>query len=118
MKSAESDAHRRKLEHPRLEALPDTLAGRILGLVHSIDRPVNCFPSHHISTATTTALAVWRQNSRWGIVFGALAALISISTLFVKQHFVIDVVGGLAIAWLTYLVSFPGDRRSRRPRTD
>ena len=105
------------IEYPRMEALPDTLAGRILGLVHGIDRPVNCFPSHHIGTATTAALAVWRQNRRWGIVFAVIAGLIAVSTLFVKQHYVLDVLAGFGVAALTYALSYPAGSPAR-PETN
>src|SRR5204863_3897699 len=42
------------VEYPRIFAIPDTLAGAVLAFVHLLDRPVNCFPSHHVSTAFTT----------------------------------------------------------------
>ena len=95
------------VEMPRDDALPATLAGRLLALVHFLDRPVNCFPSHHVATAVTTFLAIRRQNAVWGLLFGLIAALIAISTVLVKQHYVVDVAAGIAVAAFTYVLSFP-----------
>src|SRR5262245_4502553 len=100
--------------YPRLAPLPDTISGRVLAFVHVLDQPVNCFPSHHVSTAFTTWLAVRRQNRSWGALFGLIAAGIAVSTLFVKQHYIVDVPAGIAVAALTYGLSFPRDKRPKR----
>lgn len=97
---------------PRDLAIPDTIAGHVLSFVHVLDRPVNCFPSHHVSTAFTTFFAIRRQSTPWGTVFGLLAALIAVSTLLVKQHYIVDVPAGIAIACATLWFSFP-PRRSQ-----
>jgi membrane-associated phospholipid phosphatase len=99
------------VEYPRVHPLPATGAGPLLALVQALDRPVNCFPSHHISTSITTFLAVFRQDRRWGSLFGAAAALVAVSTLFIKQHYVVDIPAGIAVACLTYCLTFP--RRGR-----
>jgi membrane-associated phospholipid phosphatase len=98
------------VEYPRLYVIPHDLSGRFLSFVQVLDRPVNCFPSHHISTAFTTFFAVRRQHRGWGAVFGVIAVLIALSTLFVKQHYLVDVPAGIGVAWLTYILSFPSQR--------
>lgn len=62
----------------------------------SFDPPGNTFPSLHVATTVTAALMlkdtkVWWAWAIWG-------AAISLSTLTVKQHFVADVAGGIAVA--------------------
>ena len=99
------------VEYPRVHTLPGTAAARLLAFVQAVDRPVNCFPSHHISTSFTTFFAVFRQDRRWGGLFGAAAVLVAVSTVFVKQHYVVDIPAGIGVACLTYYLSFP--RRSR-----
>jgi membrane-associated phospholipid phosphatase len=99
------------VEYPRIVPLPDTIFGRLLAFVHVLDRPVNCFPSHHIATSFTTFFAIARQNRKWGAVFGVAAALVALSTVFVKQHYVVDIPAGIAVACLTYVVSFPPRKR-------
>ena len=95
------------VEYPRTFPLPGTLTGHLLAFVHTLDRPVNCFPSHHVSTAFSTFFAIRRQSASWGAIFGIVAALVALSTLFVKQHYLVDVPAGIAIACLTYWISFP-----------
>lgn len=93
--------------YPRLLQVPDSIAGHLLHFVHYLDRPVNCFPSHHVSTAFTTFFVIRRMNARWGALFGGVACLIAISTLFVKQHYIVDVPAGILVAILTYYLAFP-----------
>jgi len=99
------------VEYPRVLPIPDTLFGRLLAFVHVLDRPVNCFPSHHIATSFTTFFAIARQDRRWGAVFGVAAALVALSTVLVKQHYVVDIPAGIGVACLTYVLSFPPLRR-------
>jgi membrane-associated phospholipid phosphatase len=101
------------VEYPRVLPIPDTIFGHLLAFVHVLDRPVNCFPSHHISTSFTTFFAIARQNRAWGAVFGVAAVLVALSTVFVKQHYVVDVPAGIAVACLTYVLSFPPLTRKR-----
>jgi membrane-associated phospholipid phosphatase len=109
------------VELPRENPIPDSLSGHLLAWVHRLDRPVNCFPSHHVSTAFTTFFAVRRQEPIWGGVFGVCAVMIAISTLFVKQHYLVDVPAGIGIACLTLWLSFPRSSpisRARKAATD
>lgn len=71
--------------------------------LYSIDTPTNVFPSVHVVGAIGAAWAVWdgcpsrqRPFLRWGTV--VLAVLICLSTLFIKQHSVLDVISGTALA--------------------
>ena len=75
------------------------LSERFLAFVQSIDGRSNCFPSMHCSVAMLTALHL---VPHFGPVIFAFPALIGLSCLFTKQHFVIDVPFGLALGWTTY----------------
>ena len=86
--------------------LPDTVGGHLLSFVHLLDGPGNCFPSHHVSTAFTTFFVIRRQDAPWGAVFGGIAGLIAISTVFVKQHYIVDLPAGIAIACFTFYLSY------------
>ncbi len=59
----------------------------------------NYFPSLHVTLATSAALVLSRQRGRvdWPMVLWAGA--IAVSTLFVHQHHLFDVVGGLLLAF-------------------
>ena len=61
------------------------------------DKPYNAFPSLHVAFCWLIALASW-DRTPWRVPLVALVAAISVSTLFVKQHFAVDVLAGLAVA--------------------
>ena len=68
-----------------------------------VDTNTNVFPSVHVVGSAGAALAVWDSPRlraqpllRWGVVL--LAALICVSTLFIKQHAILDVVSGLVLS--------------------
>lgn len=75
-----------------------------LRIVYSADGPRNNFPSLHVAHACVSALTCWRVHRGVGLAAGLWAALIALSTLFTKQHYVIDVISGLALAGVAYVV--------------
>ncbi len=62
----------------------------------SFDLPGNTFPSLHVATTVTAALMLKDTKVWW--LWAIWASAISLSTLTVKQHFVADVAGGIAVA--------------------
>lgn len=62
---------------------------------------VNCFPSMHTSIAFSAIVLVLREKSKWyrAIVIGYCSSII-LSTLYLKIHWVIDVVAGMLFAYL------------------
>lgn len=82
---------------PELEV--DGLSSWMLSVIYSMDEPTNCFPSMHC----LLTYMVFRQSLHcdsvrpWMKVFaGLVTVLVCLSTVFVKQHVVLDVIGGLA----------------------
>ncbi len=76
----------------------DALTQMIRG-VYASDNPYNDFPSLHTSLSTILAIHWWRLDKRIGIPVAIWVALIVASTVFVKQHYVADVVAGLLLAF-------------------
>ncbi|CAH1191121.1 phosphatase PAP2 family protein [Paenibacillus sp. JJ-223] len=75
---------------------------RIIGMVYSSDQPYNCFPSIHVLTsylmlrgARVFSKINWRLTA-------AMSTLIMISTVFVKQHVVVDIAGGVLVGELCF----------------
>jgi membrane-associated phospholipid phosphatase len=86
---------------------PQELAGltmKAFALLYAVDSPTNCFPSLHISLAWLSALGVMRESKKLGLFVGLWAMLISVSTMTTKQHYIVDVAGGLAITMLCYFL--------------
>ena len=68
------------------------------------DPPTCCLPSLHVATATLSGLACYRVHRPTGCVALLIAILISLSTLFVRQHFIADVLLGTGLALLFYFL--------------
>ena len=77
---------------------PDSRVEWCLALLYAIDRPSNCFPSLHVSTVLLAALSVRGVDETLAAVAMGLAVAVSASTLLVKQHWLVDVAGGAALA--------------------
>ena len=68
------------------------------------DNPFNDFPSLHTALSTILALHWRRLDARLGTLATIWVTLIVLSTVFIKQHYVPDLVAGLllafAVSWL------------------
>ena len=88
-------------EFPVREVATGTLIDPIFAIADTLNMERNFFPSLHVAFATTAALA---YAPRAGTTLRALlyswAAAIAASTMFLHEHYVIDVVGGVAVAAL------------------
>src|SRR3990172_5808296 len=70
---------------------------KILQIVQRIDERSNSFPSFHVSSAMLYALLAQKIiPDLWPFVL-AFPLLIALSTLYVKQHFVLDALAGLTV---------------------
>jgi membrane-associated phospholipid phosphatase len=76
------------------------LSERFLGFVRKFDASSNCFPSMHVSVATLTALHLHGAIGPWAFVFPALIAL---SCIFTKQHYLIDLPAGAMLGWVSFI---------------
>ena len=79
-----------------------------LRLVYEIDPPHGCFPSLHVAYSFVSALTCYRVHRGVGIAAALWAALIGVSTLFTKQHYVVDVIAGVIAAFAAYAVFLHG----------
>jgi membrane-associated phospholipid phosphatase len=72
---------------------------------HAMDTRYNAFPSLHVANPWLVALLCLRERglSAHSIFFTLIAVLISIATLFVKQHYLLDVLAGFILAVVTFL---------------
>lgn len=73
---------------------------RMVNLVYSTDNPYNCFPSIHVLTSYlmikgAAASAGFTNKDR--VAVHIFAWSIIVSTLFVKQHVLLDVAGAIAL---------------------
>ncbi|RAV19050.1 phosphatase PAP2 family protein [Paenibacillus contaminans] len=82
-----------------VQGTPDMLE-RVLTPQEQYMTVLNCFPSMHTSIAFAALLLVMREKSRWyKWVVGAFCVSIIISTMYLKIHWIIDVIAGMLFAW-------------------
>ena len=93
--------------YPTAAPRPDDVPGGGFGgwslrLAYDLDPPYNCFPSLHVAYSFVAALTCWRVHRGVGVAAAVWAALIGVSTLYTKQHYVADVIVGALLAWVAY----------------
>lgn len=84
----------------RQEAIAVTnLSTRLLAGFQQRLKPYNSFPSMHVAYCLFSALMVFAYGPRWLVLFCAgWAGLVILATLFTKQHYLLDVLAGAALA--------------------
>lgn len=89
-----------------------------LRVLYEADPPYNCFPSLHVAHSFVSALACYLVHRRVGVFAILCAALVALSTLFTKQHYVLDVVAGVLLAGAAYAVFLRSYRCEIIPELD
>lgn len=94
------------------KVLGDGFAVAGLRFLYGADPPYNCFPSLHVAHSFVSAFACHRVHRGVGAAAFAAASLVALSTLFTKQHYVLDVVAGVLLACVAYAIFLtPSPRR-------
>lgn len=96
-----------------------SLADQLVRAIFRIDPPYNCLPSIHVAFSVLTCIEWDRwlrgahpvtsglfRSARFSLRVAniAVAVLICLSTLFIKQHYSPDLAGGIAVALIALLV--------------
>lgn len=75
------------------------------------DPLVNTFPSLHVANAFLCAFLALQSSRRWGVALGLNAVAVCASVLMLKQHWAVDIPGGMflaslgAAAWKAHMVN-------------
>ncbi len=80
----------------------DTFLRPVLDVLYSVDTRYDALPSLHVTNPWIVAILSWKLSvAAWKRVLVTLAAAgISVSTMLVHQHWMLDVVAGIALAAL------------------
>ena len=82
----------------------DNLFTRFLEGFYQFDTNTNVCPSIHVIGSVAVALTAWNsrhfRKAGWRIAFCISAFLISISTVFLKQHSVLDIFAAIPICFI------------------
>lgn len=88
----------------------DNVLTKIVGLLYAIDTNTNVFPSEHaIGSLAVLAAAIHTKSLRSPgklTVIAALAVMISLSTVFLKQHSILDVLVAIPICAFAWWVCY------------
>lgn len=74
----------------------------LVSMVYASDRPYNCFPSIHVMTSYLTIKGAVVLGGRQRAAVALAAFIIIVSTLFVKQHVMADVLAGMLLAEIMF----------------
>jgi membrane-associated phospholipid phosphatase len=92
------------LDMPHPEHMGNDVFSRMVALTYFVDVRSNFFPSQHVILAFLMALGIGHERPRWRWPMLVWAALIAVSTLFVRQHYLVYVISGLAMALAAWAV--------------
>jgi len=95
-----------QMERPDFQ--PNGLSEQALDWFYKIDAGFNVFPSLHVANVAYIAcLARHFRKKVLSMGVFIMCVLISMSTLFVKQHYLFDLPAGFLIGCLGYAIAFP-----------
>jgi membrane-associated phospholipid phosphatase len=83
---------------PRPMVIGNDPLSKLLRYIYIEDQPFNCFPSIHCFSSYMVMKMVWTSSFRnkWNVtLITGMSSLIILSTLFVKQHVIMDALGGI-----------------------
>lgn len=89
----------------------DNVFTRLVVMIYSSDTSTNVFPSIHVFNTIAMHTAVSHSTTLkkhpWAVRFsGIIAVSIVLSTMFIKQHTVIDVVGAMGLNLVTWYLLY------------
>lgn len=89
----------------RPELTGDSIFIALTKLIYSMDKPYNAFPSIHVYTTYLFMVLLWKLDlKRWqNISMQVTGISIILSTVFVKQHVILDVIASI---FLVHLIVF------------
>ena len=90
---------------PRPELYGNDLLIKLTELVYRFDKPFNCFPSIHVLTCYLVIKGINFQNNHnilSKFLVYSISIIIILSTLFVKQHVIMDLISAIVIGELIF----------------
>lgn len=92
----------------------DNIMTSLMGFIYSADTNTNVFPSIHVFNSVGAVIIIYKshilKNIKWIKISSViLSTFIILSTMFLKQHSVMDVLAGLALGALMYIPAYAID---------
>jgi membrane-associated phospholipid phosphatase len=96
----------------------DGFSAWALRVIYSSDHRYNCLPSLHVAQCFLAAFACFIVHRGVGLACMGWAFLVGLSTVYTKQHYVLDVATGVLLAIFAYAVALRGFPRERIPEDE
>jgi membrane-associated phospholipid phosphatase len=97
----------------RPEIQSHDIFSRLIVVLYHNDFPYCAAPSGHTFYTTISLLYFWHWQPRARVIALIIAVLIIASTLFTRQHYVLDLVAGLALAFISFRISRRAQKKCR-----
>ncbi len=100
------------IQYLRPQVMPrNNLFTRMVAHLYKTDTPTNICPSIHVYNTVAVMLGLWRTDSSmhrkaFRIPMNIIGVLIILSTMFIKQHSVLDVAAAFGLSYASYLAVF------------
>ncbi len=100
----------------RPEHVSDNLFGRLIKGLYATDTPTNVFPSIHVYNSIAVHIALHKchalkNHKLTRLISLVLCVSICLSTLFLKQHSILDVCGAFVLIGILYMLIYLPDYR-------
>lgn len=91
---------------PRPDVVGADFFSNLVRYIYGSDNPYNCFPSIHVLDAFLPTIFLCKYNKNLLIRIVAILSFVSItaSTVFIKQHYVLDAVASVALGTGMFLI--------------
>jgi membrane-associated phospholipid phosphatase len=81
----------------------------IINIIYTIDTPTNVCPSLHVYNSIMMYISLYKSSifqkyNKLKYLLLILVILICLSTLFIKQHTFIDIVGAIILCFIVYII--------------
>jgi len=89
----------------RPELIGEDIFTKLVGFIYSMDQPYNCFPSIHSLGCFLMMKAINKSTARNivnVILINGIAISIILSTLFIKQHVILDAIASMILVDIIY----------------
>lgn len=100
----------------------DNICADLVRMLRGTDTSTNVFPSIHVFNTLGCLIALYKSKGlKKKYILKALATILSIliilSTVFLQQHSVADVIGGFVLAAILYIIVYIPSRTKKRSAT-
>jgi len=83
----------------------------LVSTLYRLDPALNLFPSLHVAITTLAALSIFRISRLYGWLGFATAGLVGVAVCMIRQHFLLDVLGGVILSCVVGVPILWGYRR-------